>query len=79
MKTSSTLFIWGGLIMIILTAISDYNSYNTLLAVNDKLQEVGKTDLIKEAKFPSDIGQYLLWVAFIVFGIAKKYFKKNEF
>jgi hypothetical protein len=47
--------------------------------VNDKLQEVGKTDLIKEAKFPSDIGQYLLWVAFIVFGIAKKYFNKNEF
>ncbi len=79
MKTSSTLFIWGGLIMIILTAISDYHSYNTLLAVNDKLQEVGKTDLIKEAKFPSDIGQYLLWVAFIVFGIAKKYFNKNEF
>ncbi len=73
MKTSSTLFIWGGIIMIILTTISDYHSYNTLLAVNDKLQEVGKTDLIKEAKFPSDIGQYLLWVAFIVFGIAKKY------
>jgi hypothetical protein len=79
MKTSSTLFIWGGIIMIILTTISDYHSYNTLLAVNDKLQEVGKTDLIKEAKFPSDIGQYLLWVAFIVFGIAKKYFNKNEF
>ena len=79
MKTSSTLFIWGGIIMIILTTISDYHSYNTLLAVNDKLQEVGKTDLIKEAKFSSDIGQYLLWVAFIVFGIAKKYFNKNEF
>jgi hypothetical protein len=79
MKTSSTLFIWGGIIMIILTTISDYHAYTTLLAVNNKLQEVGKTDLIKEAKFPSDIGQYLLWVAFIVFGIAKKYFNKNEF
>jgi hypothetical protein len=78
MKTSSTLFIWGGIIMIILTTISDYHSYTTLLAVNNKLQEVGKTDLIKEAKFPSNIGQYLLWVAFIVFGIAKKYFNKNE-
>jgi len=78
MKTSSTLFIWGGIIMIILSTISDYHSYTTLLAVNNKLQEVGKTDLIKEAKFPSDIGQYLLWVAFIVFGIAKKYFNKNE-
>jgi hypothetical protein len=73
MKTSSTLFIWGGIIMIILSTISDYHSYTTLLAVNNKLQEVGKTDLIKEAKFPSDIGQYLLWVAFIVFGIVKKY------
>ena len=78
MKTSSTLFIWGGIIMIILSTISDYHSYTTLLAVNNKLQEVGKTDLIKEAKFPSDIGQYLLWVAFIVLGIAKKYFNKNE-
>lgn len=79
MKTSSTLFIWGGIIMIILTTISDYHSYSTLLVVNDELQDVGKTDLIKEAKFPSDIGQYLLWVTFIVFGIAKKYFNKNEF
>ena len=79
MKTSSTLFIWGGIIMIILTTISDYHSYSTLLVVNDELQDVGKTDLIKEAKFPSDIGQYVLWVAFIVFGIAKKYFNKNEF
>ena len=79
MKTSSTLFIWGGIIMIILTTISDYHSYSTLLVVNDELQEVGKTDLIKEAKFPSDIGQYLLWVVFIMFGIAKKYFNKNEF
>ena len=42
MKTSSTLFIWGGIIMIILTTISDYHSYTTLLVVNDELQDVGK-------------------------------------
>lgn len=76
MKTSPNLFIWGGIIMIIVTSLSDYHAYTTTLLINEKLQEVGKIDLIKEAKFPSYIGQYLLWVAFFFYGVAKKYSKK---
>ena len=62
--------------MIIVTTLYDYHSFTTTLAVNEYLQEAGKTDLIKEAKFPSDIWQYLLWVAFLVYGVAEKYLKK---
>jgi len=76
MKVSPKLYIWVGIVMIIVTTLSDYYSYTTTLAVNEKLQEVGKTDLIKEAKFPSDIWQYLLWVAFLVYGVTEKYSKK---
>ena len=76
MKTSPNLIIWVGISMIIVTTLSDYHSYTTTLVVNEKLQEVGKTDLIKEAKFPSDIWQYLLWSAFFFYGIHKKYSKK---
>ena len=76
MKTSPNLIIWVAIVMIIVTTISDYHGYTTTLVVNEKLQEVGKTDLIKEAKFPSDIWQYLLWVAFFFYGIHKKYSKK---
>ena len=75
MKTSPNLIIWGGIVMIIVTTLSDYHGYTTTLAVNEKLQEVGKTDLIKEAKFPSYIWQYLLWAAFFFYGIHKKYSK----
>ena len=78
MKTSPNLIIWGGIVMIIVTTLSDYHSYTTTLAVNEKLQEVGKTDLIKEAKFPSDIGQNLLWVAFLFYGVFKKYSIKTN-
>ena len=77
MKTSPNLIIWAGIFMIIVTTLYDYHSYTTTLAVNEKLQEVGKTDLIKEAKFPSDIWQYLLWVAFLVYGVTEKYSKKT--
>ena len=77
MKTSSNLIIWVAIVMIFVTTISDYHGYTTTLVVNEKLQEVGKTDLIKEAKFQSDILQYLLWSAFFFYGIHKKYSKKT--
>ena len=40
MKTSPSLFIWGGIVMIILTSLSDYHAYTTTLLINEKLQEV---------------------------------------
>lgn len=75
MKASPNLIISIAVAIIFLTALSDYHSHTTTLAVNEKLQEVGKTDLIKEAKFPFDIWQYLLWGAFLVYGITKRYSK----
>ena len=48
----------------------NYHGYTTTLVVNEKLQEVGKTDLIKEAKFQSEIcniyfGQHFFSMVFI--------------
>ena len=43
-----------------LTILSNYLGYQTTLAVNSLAEEKGENEIIKEIKFGSDYGQYLV-------------------
>tara|TARA_B100000927_G_scaffold93730_1_gene75614 strand:+ start:880 stop:1125 length:246 start_codon:yes stop_codon:yes gene_type:complete len=78
MINKPTFIIWVSITIFILIMLSDYYGYKTKLAVNNFAEERGKNQIIKEAKFPNDYGQYLVPLGLFSYGIYRKYSKTTE-
>tara|TARA_B100001287_G_scaffold200272_1_gene169702 strand:+ start:251 stop:496 length:246 start_codon:yes stop_codon:yes gene_type:complete len=78
MINKPTFIIWVSITIFILIMLSDYYGYKTKLAVNNFAEERGKNQIIEEAKFPNDYGQYLVPLGLFFYGIYRKYSKTTE-
>ena len=78
MINKPSFIIWTSIVIFLLTILSDYHGYQTILAVNNFAEEKGKNEIIKEAKFPSDYGQYFIPLGVFFYGLYRKYEKNAE-
>ena len=78
MINKPSFIIWASIILFLLTILSDYHGYQTTLAVNNFAEEKGKNEITKEAKFPSDYGQYFIPLGVFFYGLYRKYEKNAK-
>ena len=78
MINKPSFIIWVSIVMFLLTILSDYYAFKTTLAVNNFAEEKEKNEIIKEAKFPSNYGQYLIPLGIFFYGVYRKYEKNTK-
>ena len=78
MINKPSFIIWASIIIFLLTILSDYHRHQTTLAVNNFAEEKGKNEIIKEAKFPSDYGQYFITLVVFIYGLYRKHEKNAK-
>ena len=75
MINQPSFIIWVSIAIFILIILSDNYGYKTKLAVNNFAEERGKNEIVEEAKFPNDYGQYLNPFGLFFYGLYRKYSK----
>ena len=78
MINKPSFIIWASILLFLLTILSDYHGYQTTLAVNNFAEEKGKNEITKEAKFPSDYGQYFIPLGVFFYALYRKYEKNAK-